>query len=530
MSIDGETNLLSRPILGMASNASRISVTLPELLARYSAGEPLEATALRAHQQHAWHAFLVQLAALTLVRAGEGELGRRDEAWWREHLVAAAKVDGAGAEAFTLVVDDVRLPAFLQPPIPSGAIGELKNEHPAPSDELDVLVTSRNHDLKRGALARPELEHWVYALVTLQTMQGFLGAGNYGIARMNGGFASRPCVAYAPSMRAVDRFRRDVAALLSDREPLLDSVDPRGPKLGLVWSKPWDGSDSIPFGHLDPFFIEICRRVRLVRYSDGAIAARRGSSKAARIDGKALSGNTGDAWTPVAVKTGTSLTVPASGFAYDRVKDLLLGDDFRHGAAGELRESDAGGDLLWLGQVLVRGQGTTDGYHERWLPVPSALSPWLRSPERRVMLAERAQRWALVAGTVRLKVLKPALLTLLQGGPDKLNFKDERADAMCVRFDHLVDEAFFHELFEGAVADVDDEVADARWQTTLKVQAADLFEEAFGALPVPIARRYRARARAEDVFEACAFKHLPGARPPQRAARSAKAENEGSVG
>jgi CRISPR system Cascade subunit CasA len=44
-------------------------------------------------------------------------------------------------------------------------------------------------------------EHWFYALLTLQTMQGFLGAGNYGISRMNGGFASRPSVGLAPSDR-----------------------------------------------------------------------------------------------------------------------------------------------------------------------------------------------------------------------------------------------------------------------------------------------------------------------------------------
>ena len=65
-------------------------------------------------------------------------------------------------------------------------------------DDLDVLVTSKNHDLKQTMALDCAVEDWIFALVNLQTMAGFLGSGNYGIARMNGGFSARVCLGLAP--------------------------------------------------------------------------------------------------------------------------------------------------------------------------------------------------------------------------------------------------------------------------------------------------------------------------------------------
>src|SRR5690606_28027650 len=125
-------------------------------------------------------------------------------------------------------------------------------------------ITAKNHDVKIDRIDRPTVEHWIFALITLQTMQGFLGAGNYGIARMNGGFSSRPCVTYASGLSEAERFRRDVRILLEQRDALIEDYGfaQRG-ELGLIWCKPWDGTTSLAFDELDPFFIEICRRIRL---------------------------------------------------------------------------------------------------------------------------------------------------------------------------------------------------------------------------------------------------------------------------
>lgn len=509
-------NLLTEPLLGVeARDGHRERVTLPGLLARLSQGVPTALTAVQAHQQHPVHAFLVQLAALALARTGESEI-THDEAAWRGLLLDTAKEDGAGAEAFTLIVGDLGKPAFLQPPVPEGTLDALKNEHARPSAELDVLITSKNHDVKMERVGQPGVEHWIFALLTLQTMQGFLGAGNYGIARMNGGFASRPCVAFAHDQEAASRFLRDVRALLAARPKLLDTFSSKG-HLGLVWCAPWSGATSVGFADLDPFFIEVCRRVRLTVSPDGTIVAHRGSSKAARIEAKESSGNTGDAWTPVARKDGKALTMPETGFHYARVQDLLFGD-WEQGAAG--KPEPRGGDRLWVGQVLVRGQGKTGGYHERWVPVPSNVRRLFAQPDGRERLGKRSQDWVRMAGEARLKILKPALLTLLQGAPEKLKFDDDRTDPFLDRFDAAIDDVFFPLLFTHAEASP--EVADTAFQKELVKMAEAELEAAMESLPVPSARRWRAEAKATHVLRGAAYNHFKLAFAPAQETVSVK--------
>lgn len=216
-----------------------------------------------------------------------------------------------------------------------------------------------------GRLENPSVEHWIYALIGLQTTQGFLGAGNYGIARMNGGFSSRPCVAFAPSQDAGARFLRDLSALLQARESLIQDLGyaQRG-ALGFVWCAPWDGTKSLSIAELDPLFVEICRRVRLTAAPDGTIEAHQGSSKVARIAAKELNGNTGDGWTPVARKDGKALTMAETGFGYERVQDLLFGP-WNAGAAGGLSQTRAtdSGSARFSFVVKARRVGTTsDGF------------------------------------------------------------------------------------------------------------------------------------------------------------------------
>jgi CRISPR system Cascade subunit CasA len=497
-------NLLDDELLGIEDDvAGRKRVSLPGLLARLSRGYPTTLTAVQAYQQHPVHAFLVQLAALALARAGTTELGH-DEAAWRELLVFAAAEDGAGVEAFTLVVGDLSRPAFLQPPVPEGSLDALKSEHRRPSAELDVLVTATNHDVKIDRLERPTVELWIFALLTLQTTQGYLGVGNYGVARMNGGFSSRPCVAFARDYGAAGRFQRDVGALLEARDALRGNFGfGKNGCLGLVWCAPWDGVTSLGFAELDPFFIEICRRIRLTADVDGTLVAHRGSSKAPRIDVKDSKGNTGDAWTPVSREHKKALTMPEAGFRYDWVSDLLFGE-WLPGAAGEAR---ANGDALWLGQVLVRGQGKTGGYHERWVPIPASARASLAHRDGRTKLAACSQRWIQLAERVALEILKPALLTLLQGAPESLDFDDHRASALLGQLDAAIDQVFFTRLFEhGGEAP---EVVDATFVRELIALAKAQLDDARDSHPVPSARRWRAEANAYRVFYGGVRKHFP---------------------
>src|SRR5271166_6639361 len=177
---------------------------------------------LRPHQAPAWRMFLGQIGALALHRSETTE-PPQDEPAWRDLLRTLAR-KFPHDEPWYLVVDDWSKPAFLQPPVPSGIT--LKTEVSTP-DSLDLLITSRNHDLKQKVARRAEAQDWVLALVSLQTGEGYGGAGNHGIARIKGGSSSRSMFSLAPLSVENGRanisrlglwFRRDVEVLLATRE------------------------------------------------------------------------------------------------------------------------------------------------------------------------------------------------------------------------------------------------------------------------------------------------------------------------
>ena len=503
-------SLLSEPLFSATptnNNVPPLQLCLPELLARLSQGEHLEFSALRAHQVPAWHAFLVQIGALVTHRLGASVAALSEEEWRKGLLDLAGD---AGEAAWSLVVTDLALPAFLQPPIPEGNLAAFKKIIPTP-DDLDVLITTRNHDLKQGQMGRPRPEHWIYALVALQTMEGFLGRGNYGIARMNGGFSSRPTLTYAPGLGSGERFLRDVAVWRESREDLLRGSYgyPEEGGAALLWTLPWDGKKSRATpSECDPFFIEICRRIRLVQTEGGRVEARFAPSSAPFLDAKALQGDTGDAWTPVDKTSGSSLTVPGSGFSYRLLSRLLFTGDFRLPAALHLRAEDSEEPVL-LAQVLVRGQGKTEGFHERVLPIPKRARRFVSSPDERSRLAELAQARIEDAKKAQTRVLRPALCALLQGGRDKLDFRDDGARIWLDRLDAAIDRAFFTHLW--AAAEMDPSSADHSWHSFLRDEARELLEEAIHSVPIPLAVYPRAVARAEGLFHAIARKELPGA-------------------
>ena len=141
-----------------------------------------------------------------------------DEADWRRRLL---QLSGGVEEAWCLIVEDLSLPAFFQSPVPEGRLEKVYKKHFNRPDEIDVLITAKNHDVKQATIASDAVEQWIYALVTLQTMEGFSGRGNYGIARMNGGFGSRPAICVAPPGGWSARWQRDVPLLCAAREELV---------------------------------------------------------------------------------------------------------------------------------------------------------------------------------------------------------------------------------------------------------------------------------------------------------------------
>jgi CRISPR system Cascade subunit CasA len=476
--------------------------SLPQILHRLTQDNILSFEALQAHQQQAWHSFLVQLAAMAVSREASGTMPS-DVSGWRDPLVGLA--DGKDA-AWHLVVPDVSRPAFLQSPVPEGSLDEAgyKADVPTP-DQLDVLITSKSHDVKARRIRHPRPEHWIYALVTLQTMEGFLGRGNYGIVRMNGGFGNRPLVGLATDLSWGERFRRDVDVLRSEREALADRYTLDGP--ALLWTEPWDGAkeSAIPLDDCDPYFLEICRRIRF-REENGDLVCWRANTKGQRVDAPdSLNGDTGDPWTPIGKSGGKALTLPGEGFTYKRMQDIVLEGEYAPPPALKFQDSDEG-HMYVVARALVRGQGKTEGLHHRIIPVPPQATLSLQRKSRREQLAQRARDRVEQVAEVRTSVLYPSIGTLLGGGDTgAIEFDD--VGPWLDAFDRAVDARFFESLW--ASVEMSDTEALEQWQSLLWEEAQVQFEDAEDHAPASSTRYWRARSSARSIFHGAARNTLP---------------------
>ena len=479
--------------------------TLPEILHALSdAGNGVDSfEALQPHQQQPWYMLLVQLAAMAVARETGGTVPTTPDGW-RTALLALA--DGTEA-AWHLVTPDLAAPAFLQPPVPEGDLGGFKSDLPTP-DQLDVLVTSKSHDVKATRITQPRPEHWVYALVTLQTMEGFLGRGNYGVVRMNGGFGNRPLVGIAPALSPASRFQRDLQVLLDVRPTFSDRYDLSGP--ALLWTLPWDGkkASALPIWDLDPYFVEVCRRIRFTAGDDDPLTCWRATSKGQRVDAPgSLNGVTGDPWTPIDKSAAKALTLGGGGFTYQKIHQILLSGEYEKPPALKVQASEDG--MMYLvAQTLVRGQGKTEGLHHRVVPIPANVRSLFGRKSDLEQLALRAEARIEKAADVQRTVLYPAIGTLLGGGDtDGVDGDDLRPwlDA----FDQAVDDAFFPELWKSV--DLDADAAEASWHRVLREAAETQFHDAEGHAPRTATRYWKARSTAQTIFWGSLRRNLPAA-------------------
>lgn len=470
------------------------------VFAALSRGEAWSFPALRPHQREPWHAFTVQVAALALIRAGRTDLPV-DEADWRDLLVALA---GNHPEAWELVVDDWTKPALLQPPVSDRAA--YKSLLPTP-DALDMLVTAKDHDVKQERMAEADEEDWLFALVTLQTYEGFLGAGNYGISRMNGGFASRMSLGVRPaSGGAAAAFRRDVTRLVADANARPD----RRTGTPLLWTEPWDGTLSLNYTKLDELYVEICRRIRLRRGPKG-IEALAAGSKVARVEGAALKGMTEDPWAPIKKDRTASVTPTGAGFGYWQLAQLLSDKKVDQPLLAKLYDTDDREGLSIVAATLVRGQGKTEGLHRRKVRT-TRLEVIEPDEPRRVLdrVGEVALTRAQEASDAGQR-LRRALILLVQGGPDKARLDDDAAkkkvEPWIGRLDARIDRAFFDAGFWNEAAD-DEGNHRLAWRRRLRAWTLEILAEAAEAAPRTEMRRVRAIARSRSMLEVQMHKWL----------------------
>ena len=479
-------------------------LSLPEVYAALVADRISAFPALRPHQRHSWHAFLAQLATVAIHHAGRDSMPGSAREWCT--LLLKLTSEYPDHAPWKLLVDDPAQPAFMQCPAPAG-LGSYRGSMMTP-DDLDILVTSKNHDIKQTVARNAALEDWVFALIDLQTMAGFLGAGNYQIARMNGGFSARPCVGFAPAGGGLGaHVCCDVERMLAGRDAVMASYEDyyrTDPGLALVWLVPWDGTGSLDLRELDPYFIEICRRVRLVSMN-GSVGARRAPSKAPRIQAKMAGGDVGDFWTPVRREDSKALSLSSVGFRYDRLQSLILDERmFLHPpsmmVAGQKHQR-------WrlVARGVAAGQGKTEGYHERSDIVFGDLTARaFGRRDRKNVLAEIAKAQLEEIEEVT-KALRFGIAVAASGGrnADQLTKSNRvHANTYARRIDTVADARFFAAL-EDRFAAQDSVTANScrgAFARHLIDAAWDLLQEAIETVPCPAIQRPRARARATTAF------------------------------
>ncbi|EGX99507.1 CRISPR-associated Cse1 family protein [Nitrospirillum viridazoti Y2] len=498
-------NLLTQPLL--TTSPAGTAVSLPGLLTQLSRDEVEGFPALRPHQSPLWHSFLVQVSALALLRADLAELPQDEEAW--RTLLRGLTPDFRDDEPWQLVVTDTTKPAFLQPAIPPGVT--LSTPAPTP-DALDLLITAKNHDLKQAVAQQAAPEDFVYALVSLQTGDGYNGAGNYGISRMNGGSSSRPLLGLAPAVTDNDAvisprpgawFRRDVLALLAARKSILrdfpDFAEESG--LALLWLAPWPEEGQLRINQLDPWYVEVCRRVRLLEAGE-KITAVKGTSKAARVAAKELNGAVGDPWAPVHKDEHKSFTLSGQDFDYATLSKLLFSGNWKLPVLAKPAPFERNGaSFLLIAAALARGNSKTEGFKYRELPMSSRIAQAMTSPDGQESLNDLAQQQV---EEIELfdHALRGALALAAAGGEWEKVGKAHyaRTNPARLRLDRVADSLFFQHLWhrfdaqeagEDAVEAERMAFASALWAAT-----RDVFSVALPAIPSPARFRHRTDARA----------------------------------
>ncbi|MBU2962087.1 hypothetical protein KO516_14965 [Citreicella sp. C3M06] len=480
-------NLLTEPLIETDVGW----LTLPGVLAAMARGEVTCFRALRPHQRPAWHMFLVQLGVLALDKAGQTNLPG-DESTWRGALrgLTIAFPDDA---PWCLLAPDGQ-PAFLQPP----AAKDGKWTEVETPDNLDMLITSRNHDLKMAVARNAGPQDWIYALVSVQTMEGYSGPTWNGVARMNGGSSSRAMVTLAPALpdgKSVHPslwWQRDTRRLLADRSP--------SNGLSLVWLMEWMDAVQLRIGEdLDPLFIEICRRIRLFE-KDGALMARKAGSKKSRIAN--VNGMTDDPWAPTSIRNAKSLTLGDSGdFTYAKLREVLMSGEWAAAPMAKPAPDEVPRDMLLVAEAFARGNSKTGGFRSRVIPISKSVV------KRMLGATATDQSAALIEDIKRVDIALRNALALMAANGLRENIKTDhyaRTNPARIHLDQQADRMFFPVLWDMLAAETQDVRLQirARFMLNLSDHARAIYREALPAIPCKAVMRPRAEARATDRLEA----------------------------
>jgi CRISPR system Cascade subunit CasA len=293
-----------------------------------------------------------------------------------------------------------------------------------------------------------------------------------------------------------------LGVLLAARDRIVSESEFTPNGHALVWLVPWDGekSSAIPLNACDPYFIEVCRRLRFVLEDDQLVCWRNNTS-GTRIDAPDdLNGRTGDPWTPVNIGDAKALTLGGDGYTYELLQQLWFSDDYQRPPALEFHADDPE-QVYLVATTLVRGQGKTQGFHERIIPVPKDASRLLGGDvSARKKLAKRAKRRVQLAAEVQSKVLRGPTFTLVYGGRSPSDPDWDKINAWIEAFDRRVDARFFDELWQSVQLGHSADEAEVHWHQVLCKLAEQQYREIRDSIPLPSIHRYRVLSQADGQF------------------------------
>ena len=488
-------NLLDDPMITVRTPEGITKMSLPGVYAALAKNIVEDLVNLRPHQRHPLHSALCQIAAVAMVNASL-TTAPDDAQQWREILSALTAREHPGQEPWRMTVPDITRPAFMQPPAAS-ADGETEyRKHLATPDAIDLTVGSKRHDVKDGVIKHAKPEHWLYALIACQTSSGFEGNGLYGISRMNGGLSNRHGFSLTPDTQWGTHIVRDINLLAKQHQG-------RNVAQHLLWTRKWNGApeEAITLDELQPMalYVEACKRIRLIAGVEGVSHAVRATSKAGRIHAKASNGRTSDPW--MITETDKAVTVSNNGFGFREISRYLDPERYTLPELAELQTSD--GDTAHLvARTLVRGQGRTEGYHEREIYLRSRMTGMLRNGNGRRALAAEARRRVDYVSEVS-SILRHAVKTYLQNGVSTGQTRNEHQKVIedCGRrLQQAVDESFWESLQDGIESN-DQNSARAEWvHRSLAPQASALLESVQKTGLCRAQDRFRAIAESTDLF------------------------------
>ena len=516
-------NILTEPLIRyQPSVGSVVQQSLPEVYAALMADKVEAFPALRPHQRHAWHAFLVQLGAMAMHRAAT-DVPPGDTAAWRR-IISALTPDWPDEEPWHLVVDDITKPAFMQPPAKDWTDYD-KRELLRSPDALDMLDTAKNHDLKTLVAIDATAEDWVFALIAMQTMNGYVGPGNYPIARMNSGDGSRTAFSVTPQLRPGAHIQRDIDVLSARSPEIMEELPFNWDGLGLLWTRQWDGEkEHLPLPFLHPFFIEVCRRRRLAVDGNMCLYAMKAASKGRLTATTNNRGVVGDPWTLINMadkKGDKALTLQPDSFSYKEITKYLTSGDWKRPILSRPTQGERNINLTMRGIRRKKG-GQTERYYERVVPIRSErLRTAILGNSTRLdsdILGRMSQDRIMQVGKVQA-ILKDAIATFIARGRDIYNDlkPDERqrirhyATLWSNKLDEIVDDRFFEDLQMEFEQTDENQRRRIRFDWLLNDDegsgvinhARAVLNDALESLGCPSIYRYKARVNAEGLFEGC---------------------------